>query len=111
MEAGNSIFPPASLSDLDYDGANIVKSIHDSVSAGHPCITRTIVLVSCDFWWPVLSTVQTQCLTNVLHQLDFGNLMYNVDGHHPYPVQEIGPSKDDPNDQPSALIDTPASQN
>jgi hypothetical protein len=72
LEDGKSLFPCASFSDWDYDGTNllfkkhlyvppaqrneIVTSIHESPSAGHPGITRTINLVSRDFWWPGLST-------------------------------------------------------
>ncbi|KIJ05551.1 hypothetical protein PAXINDRAFT_48679, partial [Paxillus involutus ATCC 200175] len=72
IEDGKSLFPRASFSDWDYDGANllfkkrlyipptqrkeIVTSVHESLSAGHPGITRTINLVSRDFWWPGLST-------------------------------------------------------
>ena len=72
LSAGSPLFPRSSLSDWRFDGSqlyfknrlyipasarhDLVSSIHTSLASGHSGFFHTYSSLSCDYWWPGMSS-------------------------------------------------------
>ena len=76
LSQGSPLFPHSSFSDWHFDGSqlyfknrlyvpasarhDLVSSIHTSLASGHSGFFRTYSSLSCDYWWPGMSSFVRQ---------------------------------------------------